>query len=88
MRVKKRGAAGGKFVDVRGLRHRVAAEVADPVILVVDGDEEDVRLAGLRRLGLEQAEGAEDGEVAFHFSAFFGFLPVPLGFCLPSSSGL
>ena len=33
-------------VEVRGLRERVAAKCAHPVVLVVDGDEEDVGFAG------------------------------------------
>ena len=38
----------GKAVDVRRLRLRVAAQAADPVVQVVNGDEEDVRPVGLR----------------------------------------
>jgi hypothetical protein len=46
MRIEQRRASGREPIDVRRLRHRVAAERADPVILVVDRDEKDVGFLG------------------------------------------
>ena len=50
MGIGEGGATGGQPVDVGGLGQRVASQVADPVILVVDGDEEDVGLLGRMQL--------------------------------------
>jgi len=44
MRVGEGGSAGGQLVDMRSLDHRVATKIADPVVLVVNGDEENVGL--------------------------------------------
>lgn len=46
MGVGKKGAAFGKGIDVRGLDHGVPAKAADPVVEVVNGDENDVGFAG------------------------------------------
>ena len=35
-------SASGKAVYIRGLHHRMSPEVADPVVLIVDRDKEDV----------------------------------------------
>jgi hypothetical protein len=46
MGVQHRGAARGEAIQVWRLDQRVSAERADPVILVIDRDKEDVRLGG------------------------------------------
>lgn len=51
-------AASGEAVDVRGLDLRMAAEAADPVVLVVDGEEEDVGARG----GGEGSDGVREQE--------------------------
>jgi hypothetical protein len=48
MRVQETGAALGKGIKVRGLRHGMTSNVSDPVVLIVDRDKEDVGLFGLR----------------------------------------
>ena len=53
MGVGEKGAASGELVDVRGLDQRMAAQTADPIILVIDGQEEHVRLL---------SSGGESGE--------------------------
>ena len=62
-------AARGEPVDVRRYRLRVAAEVADPVLQVVDGDEQDVGLGGL---GGERARGEEKREDEEETGGFHG----------------
>jgi hypothetical protein len=42
MGVQKGGATLGESVDMRGLRKGVPAKVADPIVLVVDGNEQDI----------------------------------------------
>ena len=42
MGIEEGRAAGGEGIEVRGLGQRMAAEVADPVVLVVDRDEQHV----------------------------------------------
>ena len=65
MRVEKGGAACGELVDVWRLCHRVSPEVANPVVLVIDGDEENVRsLCGKSRSN-KQA-GDEECADLFH----------------------
>ena len=44
MGVEEGGAAGGEAVEVWGLGERMSAQMPDPVVLIVDGDEHDVRL--------------------------------------------
>ena len=51
MGIGEGGATGGQSVDIRGLGQWVTSKVADPVILVVDGDEEDVGLLCRMQLG-------------------------------------
>jgi hypothetical protein len=41
----------GQAIDVRGARLGIAAEVADPVVQVVDRDEEDIGPLGGSRCG-------------------------------------
>ena len=43
MRIGKRRAALGQRIDMRRLHHRMSAHVADPIILIVDRDHENVR---------------------------------------------
>lgn len=57
--VGEKGAAGGKLVDVRGQGIGVSAEAADPVVLVIDGDEDDIGLFG--RVDEREEEGEEEG---------------------------
>jgi hypothetical protein len=61
--VEERGATRRELVEMRGLGHRMAAKVADPVVLIVDGDEEDVwlRRVGKRRAGRGEKE-CDEGE--------------------------
>lgn len=42
MRVEKGGSARGQAVEVRCFRQRMPAQVADPVVLIVNGNEQDV----------------------------------------------
>ena len=51
--VQKRRPAGREAIKMGRLGHGVAAEVPDPVVLVVDGDEEDVGFFHRRRGGGE-----------------------------------
>jgi hypothetical protein len=46
MRVRKKRAPRREGIDVRRLRLRVAAEAADPIVQVIDRDEEHVRRRG------------------------------------------
>ena len=60
--IEEGGAAGGEPVQVRSFDKGVPAERADPVILVVDGNEEDVgRLRGSGEgVGAEGEEGEKE----------------------------
>jgi len=60
MRVGEQRAACGELVDVRCFHVRMPAETADPVVLVIDGEEKDVRLAGGG--GVERDGECEEGE--------------------------
>lgn len=53
MGVEERGAARRQPVEMRSLGHRMTTQMADPVVLIVDGDEEDIwlRREGERRAG-------------------------------------
>ncbi len=42
MRIEERRATFGQRIEVRRLGQRMATQVTDPVVLVVDGDEDDV----------------------------------------------
>ena len=44
MRIGKGRASLGKPINMRGLYHRMAAEIADPVVLIIDRNKENVRL--------------------------------------------
>ena len=44
MPIGKKGAHLGQAVDVRGLGLGVSAEATDPIIQIVDREEQDVRL--------------------------------------------
>jgi hypothetical protein len=65
--VCERGAAGSKAIEVWGVNLAgIAAEVADPVVEIVDGEEEDV--GGLGGSKVPEARGEEQGkgQQAFH----------------------
>ena len=64
MGVREKGAAFCQGVDVRREGLGVDAEAADPVVLVIDGNEEDV--GPLRCGGLESQGGEEDEQAGFH----------------------
>jgi hypothetical protein len=49
--VEKGGAAAREGVEVRGLRERMAAERSDPVVQIIDEDEEDVGSRNRRQRG-------------------------------------
>ncbi len=67
MGVEKAGAARGQPIQMRRLRQGVAAQVADPVVLVVDGDEQDVRSCGRGgREGLGEAEKGDQQDGDLH----------------------
>ena len=55
--VGEKGAAGGELIDVGSPGIGMTVETTDPVILVIDGDEEDVGL-----FGSEAEGGGEEGE--------------------------
>ena len=42
MGIREQRAPGGEAIDVGGLRLGMTAEATDPVIQIVDGDEQDV----------------------------------------------
>ena len=44
MGVRKSCSSGGQIVDVWGLCHWMPSQVTDPVVLIVNGDEQYVRL--------------------------------------------
>ncbi len=44
MGVRKSCSSGGQLVDVWGLCHWMPSQVTDPVVLIVNGDEQYVRL--------------------------------------------
>lgn len=44
MGIGEKGATGGQAVDVRGESVWVAIKAADPIVLIIDGDEEDIWL--------------------------------------------
>ena len=46
MSVVEKSSAFCESIDVRSLGIRVAVHATDPVVLVIDGDEEDVGLLG------------------------------------------
>lgn len=72
MGVEKRGAAHGEPVQVWGLHHRMPAEMADPVILIVDGDEEDVWLLRLGRMHRDEKKCEKESRAAVDFQARLG----------------
>ena len=43
MGVEEGGAAGGEAVEVWGLGERMSAQMPDPVVLIVNGEEEELR---------------------------------------------
>ena len=47
MSVGKERSPGGQFVDVWGLNQRVPAHAANPVVLIVDRDEENIRFVSV-----------------------------------------
>ena len=61
--VGKEGAALGEPVHVRGERLGMPAEATDPVVQIVDGDEQDVWGGGLRlgSKGRQRAQGEHNG---------------------------
>lgn len=61
--IGEQSAAGGELVDVGGEGVRVTAKAANPVVLVIDGDEDDVGFFG--RLD-ERHEGEEGKQGGFH----------------------
>ena len=66
MGVGKEYAAGGEAIKVRGDRLRMSAQATDPVIEIVDRDEQDVgsvrrQLGGGGEAGREKGEGSEEG---------------------------
>ena len=58
MGVGEKCAPGGEAIDVGGLSLGMTAEATDPVIEIVDGDEQDVRR--LRRCGIGGKVGREE----------------------------
>ena len=68
MRVGHQGAAGGQLVDVGGFDLGVASEAADPVVLIVDRDEQDVGLVfGEQRAGQKDQQN-KDRPAHIHLS--------------------
>ena len=53
MCIRKRRPTLGERVDERRLHHRMPAEITNPVILVIDGNKEDVGLF-IRRVKCER----------------------------------
>ncbi len=64
MRIQERGTACRQLVDVGRLGHRMPTDMADPVILVVDGDEKNVRLVSSRKREAESQKA--EGNDGFH----------------------
>ena len=44
MGVRERRAAPGQAIDVRCLCHRMPTEIADPIVLIIDRNKENVRI--------------------------------------------
>lgn len=62
MSIEKHGAAICQRVQVRSLRQRVAAQRADPIVLIVDGDEQHVRLPRRLDRRSENQQHRDSGE--------------------------
>jgi hypothetical protein len=65
--VEKGRTTRRKLIEVGRFRHRMPPEMADPVILIVDGDEQDVRLGREHALREEERayqQGDSGGEEA------------------------
>lgn len=82
MRVRKENPAAGKPIDVRRQRLRMAAQAADPVVEIVEGDEEDVwTRARVRRLVLRteyrRQHQPEDPEATLHGTRPTSRTPAP-----------
>ena len=70
MGVGEERAARGEAVHVRRLHLRMPSETADPVVLIVNGEEEDV---GLRRGGGRAAQNAKECEKSDEEANVSGF---------------
>jgi hypothetical protein len=62
MGVGEKHTALCETIDVGGFGLRMAPETANPVVEVVDGDEEDVGLAGGERRGDREENGTQNEE--------------------------
>jgi len=48
MCVRERGSSSGKLIDVRRERIGMTSHIADPIVLIIDRDHEDVRFVSSR----------------------------------------
>ncbi len=77
MGVEEGRAARSQFVDVGSFRERMPTHMADPIVLIVDGNEDYVWFGsaerGRRDYGGEKREGSQKGD-GFHRDGGMGFL--------------
>ena len=60
MGIGKARAALGQPIDVGRLHHRMPAEVADPIVLIINGDHQDIGFLTLCREGEGQESTAQE----------------------------
>ena len=71
MGISECSPAGRQSVDVRSFHHGMASKITDPVVLIVNGDEQNIRLSvrgkgwnGKKREEAENEKTMHDQEVA------------------------
>ena len=69
MSVRETGTTFSETIDVGGFDLRVSAQVSNPVVLVVDGDEQDVRFVG-REQGRCDDQANQRGNLFQHVKPF------------------
>lgn len=74
MRIEKGGAACSELVDVGRLGHGMPPKVADPVVLVIDGDEENVGPLSAKSRYNEQARDEECAQKIYVSHLFCGLV--------------
>ena len=73
MSVCESGTTGGQFVDVRRLRHGMPTEVANPVVLVVDSDEENIGFIRGMKESCRKHDGIEKNKNGSHRTMLVAF---------------
>lgn len=62
MSVEKGRTAGSKAVEIRGLHQWMAAQWPDPVVLIINGDKENIWLCHLSLNAMRDEECEKDGK--------------------------